>query len=97
MPDSSSPSVQADEHWMTQALELARRGRGRVEPNPMVGCVVVCDGREIGRGWHKRFGGPHAEVDALAGVSPEDIRKSDLFVTLEPCAHHGKTPPCSDL
>ncbi|MFN6164769.1 MAG: bifunctional diaminohydroxyphosphoribosylaminopyrimidine deaminase/5-amino-6-(5-phosphoribosylamino)uracil reductase RibD [Planctomycetota bacterium] len=97
MPDSSSPSVQADEHWMTQALELARRGRGRVEPNPMVGCVVVCDGREIGRGWHKRFGGPHAEVEALAGVSPEDIRKSDLFVTLEPCAHHGKTPPCSDL
>jgi diaminohydroxyphosphoribosylaminopyrimidine deaminase / 5-amino-6-(5-phosphoribosylamino)uracil reductase len=97
MSASFSPSVQADEHWMARALELARRGRGRVEPNPMVGCVVVRDGREIGSGWHERFGGPHAEVNALTGMPPQDIRKSDLFVTLEPCAHHGKTPPCSEL
>jgi diaminohydroxyphosphoribosylaminopyrimidine deaminase/5-amino-6-(5-phosphoribosylamino)uracil reductase len=97
MSASFSSSVQADEHWMARALELARRGRGRVEPNPMVGCVVVRDGREIGSGWHERFGGPHAEVNALTGMPPEDIRKSDLFVTLEPCAHHGKTPPCSEL
>ncbi len=86
-----------DEYWMRRALDLAIRGLGRVEPNPMVGCLVVCDGREIGQGWHQRFGGPHAEVNALSALAPEQICRSDLYVTLEPCAHHGKTPPCLDL
>jgi diaminohydroxyphosphoribosylaminopyrimidine deaminase/5-amino-6-(5-phosphoribosylamino)uracil reductase len=86
-----------DEYWMRRALDLAIRGLGRVEPNPMVGCLVVCDGREIGQGWHQRFGGPHAEVNALSALAPEQIGRSDLYVTLEPCAHHGKTPPCLDL
>jgi len=83
------------EHYMRLALDLARRGKGRVEPNPMVGCVIVKDGRIIGRGRHEFYGGPHAEINALkeAGASAEG---ADVFVTLEPCAHYGKTPPCTD-
>lgn len=85
---------------MTRALELARRGEGYVEPNPMVGAVVaICDtaGRQqiIGEGWHARFGGPHAEVMALEAAGSR-ARGATLFVTLEPCCHHGKTPPCTD-
>jgi diaminohydroxyphosphoribosylaminopyrimidine deaminase/5-amino-6-(5-phosphoribosylamino)uracil reductase len=82
-----------DSHWMRQALELARRGEGAVEPNPMVGAVVVRDGQRVGAGWHERFGGPHAEVNALAAAGPA-ARGADLYVTLEPCRHWGKTPPC---
>ncbi|MCC7406994.1 MAG: bifunctional diaminohydroxyphosphoribosylaminopyrimidine deaminase/5-amino-6-(5-phosphoribosylamino)uracil reductase RibD [Phycisphaeraceae bacterium] len=86
-----------DKH-MLRALALARRGRGAVEPNPMVGAVLVRDGRVLGEGFHPRFGGPHAEVVALqacrdAGLNPKG---ADLYVTLEPCCHHGKTPPCTD-
>ena len=77
---------------MALALRLAARGRGRVEPNPMVGAVLVKGGREIGRGWHRKFGGPHAEVYALK----KPARGGTLYVTLEPCAHQGKTPPCAD-
>ena len=79
-------------------MELARRGLGAVEPNPMVGAVVVRDGVEIGRGWHGRFGGPHAEREALAavGAAGGDARGATMYVTLEPCCHHGKTPPCTD-
>src|SRR5579885_3153938 len=84
-----------DRHWMTRALELAERGRGHVEPNPLVGAVVVRDGRPVGEGWHERFGGPHAEVNALAAAG-EQARGGTLVVTLEPCCHHGKTPPCTD-
>src|SRR5579885_619836 len=84
-----------DRHWMTRALELAERGRGHVEPNPLVGAVVVRDGRLVGEGWHQRFGGPHAEVNALAAAG-EAARGATLYVTLEPCCHHGKTPPCTD-
>ncbi|NBW95716.1 MAG: bifunctional diaminohydroxyphosphoribosylaminopyrimidine deaminase/5-amino-6-(5-phosphoribosylamino)uracil reductase RibD [Planctomycetia bacterium] len=80
---------------MRQALELARRGEGFVEPNPMVGAVIVADGVTIGSGWHERFGGPHAEAAALAAAG-ERARGATLFVTLEPCCHHGKTPPCTD-
>ena len=83
-----------DRRHMTRAIELARRGEGAVEPNPMVGCVLVRDGRVIGEGWHQRFGGPHAEVEALAAAS-EAARGATAFVTLEPCAHLGKTPPCT--
>ena len=81
---------------MRRAIELARRGIGLVEPNPPVGAVVVDDQlRLIGEGWHERFGGPHAEVQALAQSGPA-ARSKTLFVTLEPCCHFGKTPPCVD-
>jgi pyrimidine deaminase RibD-like protein len=80
---------------MRRALLLARRGWGRTAPNPMVGAVVVRDGVVVGEGWHDAFGGPHAEVVALAAAG-ERARGADVYVTLEPCAHHGKTPPCVD-
>jgi diaminohydroxyphosphoribosylaminopyrimidine deaminase/5-amino-6-(5-phosphoribosylamino)uracil reductase len=85
----------ADEAWMRRALRLAERGRGWVEPNPLVGAVVVRDGRVVGEGWHQRYGEAHAEVYALAAAG-EAARRSTLYVTLEPCCHHGKTPPCTD-
>src|SRR5881275_2660173 len=84
-----------DETWMRQALELAERGRGAVEPNPLVGAVVVRDGQSVGEGWHQRYGEAHAEVNALAATG-EAARGATLYVTLEPCCHHGKTPPCTD-
>jgi diaminohydroxyphosphoribosylaminopyrimidine deaminase / 5-amino-6-(5-phosphoribosylamino)uracil reductase len=85
-----------DTACMQRALELARRGEGRVEPNPMVGAVVASAAGEIvGEGWHDCFGGPHAEVAALAAAG-EAARGGTLCVTLEPCCHHGKTPPCTD-
>ncbi|HEX4612124.1 MAG TPA: bifunctional diaminohydroxyphosphoribosylaminopyrimidine deaminase/5-amino-6-(5-phosphoribosylamino)uracil reductase RibD [Urbifossiella sp.] len=81
---------------MRQALALAARGRGAVEPNPMVGAVVLGPGGEVaGEGWHERFGGPHAEIHALAAAA-DRARGGTLVVTLEPCCHHGKTPPCTD-
>jgi diaminohydroxyphosphoribosylaminopyrimidine deaminase / 5-amino-6-(5-phosphoribosylamino)uracil reductase len=88
-------SEPADEDWMRRALKLAERGRGFVEPNPLVGAVVVRDGALVGEGWHQRFGGPHAEVQALQAAG-EAARGATLYVTLEPCCHHGKTPPCTD-
>src|SRR3954471_701174 len=87
MPDPS--------HFMLRALDLARRGQGFVEPNPMVGCVIVQGEEVVGEGWHQQFGGPHAEVDALAAAG-ERARGATVYVTLEPCCHHGKTPPCCD-
>lgn len=78
---------------MARALELAERGRGWVEPNPMVGAIVVRDGRILGEGFHERFGGPHAEPNAIAAAGPA-CRGATLYVTLEPCTHFGKTPPC---
>ncbi len=80
---------------MAEALRLAARGRDRVSPNPMVGAVVTRGGRVVGKGYHRIFGGPHAEVEAL-GDAGRRARGGDLYVTLEPCAHHGKTPPCTD-
>ncbi|ASQ90733.1 riboflavin biosynthesis protein RibD [Prosthecochloris sp. GSB1] len=83
---------------MSRCLELAVKGAGFVSPNPMVGSVIVCDGRIVGEGFHQRFGGPHAEVNAIASVTDQDVlRRSTLYVNLEPCSHYGKTPPCSDL
>ena len=79
---------------MARALELARNGRFTVSPNPMVGCVIVRDGNVIAEGWHQRAGGPHAEVDALSRC--DDPRGATMYVTLEPCSHHGRTPPCAD-
>ncbi len=88
-----------DELFMRRALDLAALGQGSARPNPMVGCVVVGPGGTIiGEGYHRQYGGPHAEVNALASVADQDLlRQSRVFVTLEPCAHHGKTPPCADL
>ncbi len=80
---------------LRRALELAERGRGTTRPNPVVGAVVVGDGEVVGEGWHERAGGPHAEVVALAAAG-ERARGSTLYVTMEPCAHHGRTPPCVD-
>lgn len=84
-----------DARWMRRALSLAARGQGRVEPNPMVGCVLVRAGRVVGEGHHRRFGGPHAEVHALRQAGAK-ARGATAYVTLEPCAHFGKTPPCAD-
>lgn len=84
----------ADHRFMLRALELARRGLGFVEPNPMVGCVIVKNGRIVGEGFHGRFGGPHAEIEALAKSGPR-ARGADFYVTLEPCCYQGKTPPCT--
>jgi diaminohydroxyphosphoribosylaminopyrimidine deaminase/5-amino-6-(5-phosphoribosylamino)uracil reductase len=87
-----------DELFMQRALELAILGIGNVSPNPMVGCVIVHDGKIIGEGYHQKYGGPHAEVNAIASVDDQDLLcESTAYVTLEPCAHHGKTPPCADL
>jgi diaminohydroxyphosphoribosylaminopyrimidine deaminase/5-amino-6-(5-phosphoribosylamino)uracil reductase len=80
--------------YMKLALRLAARGEGWVSPNPMVGAVVVKDGRIVGRGYHRRAGLPHAEVEALRDAG-EAARDAELYVTLEPCNHHGKTPPCT--
>ncbi len=78
-----------------RAFELARRGEGFVEPNPMVGCVIAQGAEIIGEGWHRRFGEPHAEVEALQ-IAGRRAAGGTLYVTLEPCCHHGKTPPCAD-
>ncbi|WP_459129914.1 bifunctional diaminohydroxyphosphoribosylaminopyrimidine deaminase/5-amino-6-(5-phosphoribosylamino)uracil reductase RibD [Guggenheimella bovis] len=83
-----------DEEYMRRALELAKKGLGRTSPNPLVGCVVVRDGVIIGEGYHKAYGMPHAEREALKSIDTED---ATLYVTLEPCCHEGKQPPCTDL
>jgi len=90
--------MENDSLFMRRALDLARLGSGHARPNPLVGCVVTHEGRIIGEGWHRQYGGPHAEVNALASVENQELLKhSRVYVTLEPCAHHGKTPPCADL
>src|SRR5436190_1902497 len=86
--------AQLDAWHMTRALELAQFGRGSVEPNPLVGCVIAQGAEVIGEGWHRRFGGPHAEIEALA-VAGARASGGTMYVTLEPCCHHGKTPPCT--
>lgn len=87
-----------DEHYMHRALALAQRGLGKVSPNPLVGCVIVCDNQIIGEGWHQKIGEAHAEVNAVkSAAEPEALAESTLYVNLEPCTHQGKTPPCTDL
>jgi len=89
-----------DEQYMFRCLELAKKGAGTVAPNPLVGAILVYNDRIIGEGFHQVFGGPHAEVNCLGSVAESDrplIQSSTLYVSLEPCAHHGKTPPCADM
>jgi diaminohydroxyphosphoribosylaminopyrimidine deaminase/5-amino-6-(5-phosphoribosylamino)uracil reductase len=83
------------EKYMRRALQLARKGVGKTSPNPAVGCVIVKNGEVVGEGWHRKAGTPHAEVHALRAAG-ERAKGADLYVTLEPCSHHGKTPPCAD-
>src|SRR3990172_9131512 len=80
---------------LERALGLAERGRGTTHPNPLGGAAVVRDGEVVGEGWHERAGGPHAELVALEAAG-ERARGATLYLTLEPCAHHGRTPPCAD-
>ena len=87
--------MKKDSQYMLKCLQLAERGRGEVEPNPMVGCVIVAGGRIVGKGWHQRYGGPHAEVEALRDAGAK-ARGATLYVSLEPCNHFGKTPPCTE-
>ena len=87
-----------DVKYMARCVQLARCGEAGAAPNPMVGAVVVCDGRIIGEGYHRRCGGPHAEVNAIGSVREKQLlSRSTIYVSLEPCAHYGKTPPCADL
>ena len=90
--------IDSDEAAMRLAIELAKKGEGAVEPNPMVGCVLVQNGNVIGRGWHEQFGGPHAEVNAIAAAAQDNQSTpgATAYVTLEPCSHVGKTGPCVD-
>ncbi|PQO46575.1 bifunctional diaminohydroxyphosphoribosylaminopyrimidine deaminase/5-amino-6-(5-phosphoribosylamino)uracil reductase RibD [Blastopirellula marina] len=89
-------TAEDDRQFMERALKLAEQGRGHVEPNPMVGCVIVKEGQIVGEGYHQQFGGPHAERNALANCEAEAAVGSTVYVTLEPCCHHGKTPPCTE-
>ena len=86
-----------DKKFMQQALKLAARGIGSVEPNPVVGCVIVKSGKVIGTGWHKKFGEPHAEINAIEDCKSRGNNPAGavMYITLEPCCHHGKTPPCT--
>lgn len=88
--------TETDHAHLARAIELAQRGLGKVSPNPVVGAVVVKDDVVVGEGWHDTYGGPHAEVVALEACGDADLTGSTLYVSLEPCCHHGKTPPCTD-
>lgn len=87
-----------DELYMRRCLQLASLGQGHVSPNPMVGAVIVCDGKIIGEGYHRKCGEAHAEVNAVNSVRDRSLlKRSTIYVSLEPCSHYGKTPPCSRL
>lgn len=94
-PGAAAPLTEADHRFLGRAVELGRRGWGRVHPNPMVGCVLTWKGAVVGEGWHAEHGGPHAEVRALQEAG-ERARGATAYVSLEPCSHHGKTPPCTE-
>src|SRR5215212_4441303 len=86
------------EKWMREALALAKKGYGETSPNPMVGAVLVRGGKVIGKGYHRAAGKPHAEIEALNDAlrRGERVKGADLYVTLEPCSTHGRTPPCTE-
>jgi diaminohydroxyphosphoribosylaminopyrimidine deaminase / 5-amino-6-(5-phosphoribosylamino)uracil reductase len=85
-----------DRRLLARAIELAEQGRGRVSPNPLVGAVIALDDETVGEGFHQEFGGPHAEVEAIRAANPLDLTGATMYVSLEPCCHHGRTPPCTD-
>lgn len=89
--------MSAEEKFMQRAIDLAKRGIGNVSPNPMVGAVLVFENKIVSEGWHENYGDPHAEVNAIKGVNDDILQQSQLYVSLEPCSHYGKTPPCADL
>ncbi|MFZ4412327.1 MAG: bifunctional diaminohydroxyphosphoribosylaminopyrimidine deaminase/5-amino-6-(5-phosphoribosylamino)uracil reductase RibD [Bacteroidales bacterium] len=90
--------MNSDDTYMTRCLDLSKKGFGNVAPNPMVGCVIVHNGVIIGEGFHRKFGSAHAEVNAIDAVKNKNLLKeASVYVNLEPCSHHGKTPPCADL
>jgi diaminohydroxyphosphoribosylaminopyrimidine deaminase/5-amino-6-(5-phosphoribosylamino)uracil reductase len=88
--------TETDHRHLARAIELAERGRGTVSPNPLVGAVIASKGETISEGYHGTFGGPHAEVEAIRAAAGHDLEGATLYVSLEPCCHHGKTPPCTD-
>jgi diaminohydroxyphosphoribosylaminopyrimidine deaminase/5-amino-6-(5-phosphoribosylamino)uracil reductase len=89
-------TTDTDRAHLTRAIELAQQGAGEVKPNPRVGAVVARDGEILGEGWHERYGGPHAEANAIEACGPLDLTGATLYVSLEPCCHEGNTPPCTD-
>jgi diaminohydroxyphosphoribosylaminopyrimidine deaminase / 5-amino-6-(5-phosphoribosylamino)uracil reductase len=88
--------LQTDHAPLARSIELAEQGRGRASPNPLVGALVTRDGATLGEGWHAAYGGPHAERAALAACGGADVRGATMYVSLEPCCHHGQTPPCTE-
>lgn len=89
--------MNTDERYIRRCIELAQKGLGNVQPNPMVGAVIVYNGQIIGEGYHQKYGEPHAEVNAINSVADKSLlRQSTIYVSLEPCSHYGKTPPCAD-
>jgi diaminohydroxyphosphoribosylaminopyrimidine deaminase/5-amino-6-(5-phosphoribosylamino)uracil reductase len=90
------PTRDPDHDHLARAIELAGRGLGRVSPNPVVGAVLVRDGEVLGEGWHDEFGGPHAEVNAIRAAGAADLHGATLYVSMEPCCHHGRQPPCTE-
>jgi diaminohydroxyphosphoribosylaminopyrimidine deaminase/5-amino-6-(5-phosphoribosylamino)uracil reductase len=91
-----SPGTHTDHLHLARAIELAESGRGRVSPNPMVGAVIGRDERILGEGFHGWIGGPHAEVEAIHAAADQDLHGATLYVSIEPCCHHGRTPPCTE-
>src|SRR5436853_2602606 len=88
--------TETDHAHLARAIELAGNGLGKVHPNPVVGAVIVRDDKVIGEGWHDAYGGPHAEVNAIAACGDADLTGATMYVSLEPCCHQGQTPPCTD-
>ena len=95
MSELNQDSLSQDQYWMQRAIQLARLGQYSTKPNPNVGCVIVKDGQLIGEGFHPQAGQPHAEVFALRQAG-ENAKDATAYVTLEPCAHYGRTPPCAE-
>jgi diaminohydroxyphosphoribosylaminopyrimidine deaminase/5-amino-6-(5-phosphoribosylamino)uracil reductase len=88
--------TETDSRYLARAIELAEQGRGRVSPNPLAGAVIARDEAMVAEGYHTGFGAPHAEVEAIRAAEGADLRDATMYISLEPCAHHGKTPPCTD-
>ena len=96
--DTMSPKTEteSDRRHLARAIELAEQGRGRVSPNPLVGAVIAIDGEQVSEGYHHELGGPHAEVEAIRAAGDIDLSTATMYVSLEPCCHQGRTPPCTD-